>query len=442
MRMYRPGEDAGDGRVVYVLVMMALGAYLTVPQSLLTLFGIPYTAPTGSFIYKLHPGTYLLSVALVLALFRSGNPLTALAARLKETPLLAFYLIGIVVPMVYSLLRYGFSGSAFFIDTLLMPAAIALLMTRFSREDLRSCYLWILSLVLLNAAISLVEALFEHHLIPFTLSGGIPVVVDKFRSAALYGHPLDGSIITGTMLLASIDQPLGPLKRLALYGFLILALLAFGGRTSLILSVSVLLTHDLITISRKLLRGAYDYLRIVAGLIVSMLALPAFVGLVWVSSLGERIFTSLYYDDSASVRVRIFGVLRYLDAYDLLFGIPPTVISNIAIRIGLDPNYNAIENFWLFMLLQFGVIVLAVFVIGFFCGMRLLWRRVGIGGRCALVVFLLTASTTNSLVSKTSVLTLLFAVLYGLNGLRIQIPKVRIPARVRGGGIGYLGARP
>lgn len=414
-----------DGVLVYRIVLLALGLYLTVSQALLTVLGIPYHAPTGNFIYKLHPGTYLLSVALAIALLRQGNPLTALMQRLRSMPWLAVYLSGMVGPFLYSLMRYGPSGSAFFIDTLMMPAVVSLLMVRFTPQQLRCTFTLMLVLVVCNAAVGLVEAIIQHHLIPYTISGGIAVVEDKFRATALLGHPLENALITGVMLLAALDMPMSATRRLAFIAPMVLALLAFGGRTSFLLSSIALLACGTFAISRKMLARQYSYLQLLGGSIGLLIGLPAVAGLVALSGLGERIFASLYFDDSASVRLRIFHVFDYLDGYDLLFGIAPTQISQVAVRIGLDPKFNAIENFWLFMLLQLGAIVFSLFVVGMASGLVWLWRRSGSGGRCTLIVFMLTASTTNSLVSKTGALTLLFAALCGLVGFRAA-PSGRI----------------
>ncbi|ALN92616.1 VpsF family polysaccharide biosynthesis protein [Lysobacter gummosus] len=405
-------------RIGYAIAASALVAYLTLSPALLSALGIPYDAPYGNFLFKLHPGDYLLAVALAFSLAGQGNPLVALLARLRESPPLSLYLAAIALAFVYSLLRYGPSGSAFFIDTLMMPVAIVLIVSRLNDAQLRGLFRLIVVLVVVNAAIGLAEAALQHHLVPYTVAGGVPVIEDKFRATALLGHPLENALITSLVLLASLDMSMQLWRRWALSGFLILALLAFGGRTSFLLTVMALLAYATVNAGQGLRAGRYGYLHIVGSCVAALFALPALAALVWSSGLGERIFEGLYLDDSATVRFRIFSVFDYLDLYDVLFGISPAQIQELSARIGLSRNLEAIENFWLFMLLQLGVFGFATFVIGLFSGLWLLWRRAGTGARWTLLVFVITASTTNSLASKTSALTLLFAMLCGLAGYR------------------------
>ncbi|WP_408949868.1 VpsF family polysaccharide biosynthesis protein [Lysobacter sp. Hz 25] len=412
------GQGSAFDRASRVFLVLSLLAYLCLSPAMLTVLGIPYDAPYGSFVFKLHPGSYLLTIALALSLAAQGNPLVALLRRLAGQPLLGLYLLAMLSGFVYSLLRYGASGSAFFIDTLMMPAAIALILLRLDAAQLRGLFRLILIVAIANAALGLVEAAMQHHLVPYTVAGGVPVIEDKFRATALLGHPLENALITSIVLLASLDRPMSPLWRASLVAFLVLALLAFGGRTSFVLTTLALLAYTAWGALHGLRAGRYGYLHIVGASIAMLLALPMAMALVWRSGLGARIFEGLYLDDSATVRLRIFSVFDHLDRFDVLFGISPAQIHAVSARVGLSANLEAIENFWLFMLLQLGVFGFAVFALGLLCAFWLLWRRAGSGGRWTLLVFLITASTTNSLASKTSALTLLFAVLCGVAGYR------------------------
>lgn len=413
---FKPTMRADQGsRAAYLLTLLGVVVYLTMSPALLTALGIPYEMSYGSFVFKLHPGTYLLSLALMLALIQEGNPLTALVRRMRDMPLLSVYLLSVVLIFGYSILRYGPSGAAFFIDTLMAPVVIVLIMSRFDEMQLRTCHRLILSLVILNGVIGMIELTFKHHLVPY-LVAGVLVGEDEFRATALLGHPLEDALVTSIVLFASLDLRMSTIWRLALCGFFMLALLAFGGRTSFVLSVLILLIYGSAVTLRGLLAGCYGYLQIVGSLVVGLLAVPAIIAVVGATGLGARIFDKLYIDDSASVRFRIFDVFDYLDTYGVLFGISPADIQAISGRMGLDPHFNAIENFWLYMLLQLGVFGFAVFTIGLLCGLLFLYRRVGVGGRWALLIFLITASTSNSLASKTSLLTILFAVLFSSAG--------------------------
>ncbi|MGO4779959.1 hypothetical protein AB4084_31240, partial [Lysobacter sp. 2RAB21] len=92
-------------RISYAIAASALVAYLTLSPALLSALGIPYDAPYGNFLFKLHPGDYLLATALAFSMAGQGNPLVALLARLRESPPLSLYLAAMALAFVYSLLR-------------------------------------------------------------------------------------------------------------------------------------------------------------------------------------------------------------------------------------------------------------------------------------------------------------------------------------------------
>nr|WP_057947554.1 VpsF family polysaccharide biosynthesis protein [Lysobacter enzymogenes] len=422
------GPQPGLQRAAAALAALALIAYLALSPALLTVLGIPYDAPYGPFWFKLHPGDYPLLLALACSLAARGNPLLEALRRLRAHPLLAAYLTAMASIFAYSLLRHGPSGSAFFIDTLMMPAAMALVLVAMDEAELRRLWRLLLAAVLVNAAIGLAEAASQRHLVPYTVAGGVAVIEDKFRATALHGHPLENAMLTGIALLAALDLPMPPRRRWALCALLVLALLAFGGRASFLLSVAALAAWAALRAREGLRAGRYGYLHIVGASLAGLVAAPMAAAAVWKSGLGARIFQGLYLDDSAAVRLRIFDVFDHLDGFDLLFGIAPQQIQELSLRIGLSQNLEAIENFWLFMLLQLGAFGFLAFAAGLGCGLYWLWRRADGGARWALLVFLATASTTNSLASKTSALTLLFALLCcvrGYRGRRLAQPQPR-----------------
>ncbi len=436
------GLPAGLDRAARGLALLALAIYLTVSPALLTVLGIPYDAPYGSFVFKLHPGSYLLALAAALSLAAQGNPLRALPRRLRAQPLLAAYLAAMLLVFGYSLLRHGASGSAFFIDTLMMPAAIALILGNAAPPWRLRVYRTILALVLLNAGLGLAEAALQRHWVPYTVAGGVPVIEDRFRATALLGHPLENALVTSIVLLACLQRPWTPWRRAGLCALLGLALLAFGGRTSFVLTVAALAAWGAFAGWRGLRAGRYGYLHALGAAIAAIFAAPPAALAVWGSGLGQRIFQGLYLDESATVRLRIFAVLDHLDASELAFGIAPAQIQALAARVGLDAQLEAIENFWLFMLLQLGAFGFAVFAAGLLCGLWMLWRQGGAGVRWAVLVFLVTASSTNSLASKTSALTLLFALCCALGAGQAQRAARRAPAPARPAATGPAGAGP
>ncbi|MBV5344578.1 MAG: hypothetical protein JZU63_03075, partial [Rhodoferax sp.] len=126
-----------------------------------------------------------------------------------------------------------------------------------------------------------------------------------------------------------------------------------------------------------------------------------------VSGIGERFFQNLYWDDSASVRGRVWGIFAHLSSSDWWLGISPAEINRLSLRIGLDPKSEAIENFWIYLFMQFGVVGYIPFVAGLALLLVVLWRAATPTMRVAIIVYFLVASSANTLASKTMSLTML-----------------------------------
>lgn len=398
-------------RAGFALLALGTVLYLTVSAPLLTALGIPYDAPSGAFIFKLHPGTYVLLAATGLLLAATGNPLRGLAGAVRDQPLMGVHFASTVVLLGYSVLRHGPSGSAFIIETLMMAPLCGLALTRLEPDARRRLFGLIMALVALNAAIAVVEAVLKDRLIPLTVAGGVAIPDAHFRATALQGHPLENAQISAPFVLLAGGMAVAAWARGGLSALLLLGLLCFGGRTAFVASAALLGGLAAWTAVAGCLRGRWSYGRIMGGGVLAVLALAAGIGAVLASGMGERVLTQLVWDDSAEVRLRVWGALDYMSAWDVAFGIPPHDIEMIIDRLGLNYPLETIENFWLLMLMQLGAVGLVPFTAGLAAGVAALWRGSGGAGRLALLLFLGIASSNNSLASKSHALAILFLAL-------------------------------
>lgn len=410
MTARRPSVPAPTSRLGIGLLTLGLVLYLTVSPQLLTALGIPYDLPVGSFVFKIHPGTYATLLAFPVLLAARGNPLRGLAQAASETPLPAVQIATCLFLIGYSASRYGPSGSAFIIDTLMMPPLCAFLLARLPSHIRSRYFLLIVGLVFLNALIGIGESLFQARIVPYTVAGADPQE-DVFRSTALLGHPLTNAMITGPVIIAALALRLPMLVHTVLISLFCLGLLSFGGRTSFLLTTLCLTAFCCWRGIGNLLRGRYGYLQITGGLVFVFVALTVIVAAVPMLGLGERIFTHMQWDNSADVRRQIWRALDFMSPGDILFGIAPEQIKEIIYRLTVLYGLDTIENFWLLMLMQMGAIGLGFFIAGLICGAIHLWRHNSAPARLALALFFVVASSNNSLASKNSALTILFATL-------------------------------
>ena len=190
-------------RFANFLFASGLILYLVISPPLFTVLGIPYDAPTGNFIFKIHIGTFLIVLAYLIAHCQNGNPLRSILHSLNEQRALAVYLGTQVFLLLYSITRYGPSGSAFIIETLIMPAIGALLLLMFDDATKRKYFLIVIAFVTVNAVIGIVESIMQAHLVAYTVAGGVVLHEDVFRSTALLGHPLNNALIMGSVMIVA-----------------------------------------------------------------------------------------------------------------------------------------------------------------------------------------------------------------------------------------------
>lgn len=398
-------------KTAWLLLATAVSVYMLLSSSMLLRLGIPYDAPFGPPFAKLHPGTYCLFLAWFTALSSHGNPLQVLGEQMARHRLMAVYLFSMVIVFAWAVFRHGTSGAAFIIESLWTPAMVVFTLDLIDARRHRQLVKVIVFLLACNALLAIGEALTPSRLTPLHVGRNDIVAEEYFRASAFLGHPLHNALITASLLPAVTLLPWPRMWKVVFIGTLMLALLAFGGRTSVVLAVLLYGTYFAVRVGHDVIRGRFSYLQLTGGSLALMLGSTALVGVVAVSGLGERIFKNLKLDSSGSVRLRVWDAFDYLSDTDWWMGIAPTDIDHIAVRMGLDPNYEAIENFWIYLFMQFGVIGFIPFLVGIVCLAFILLKSATPPMRMALLLYFMVASTANTLASKTVSLMLLVTVI-------------------------------
>jgi len=396
--------------VAAALVFTSFALYQLVPDALLFQLGIPYTSPGGSMLVKLHPGTWVGLLALVAAFSAHGNPLVTMGAAVRRHPPLGLWLAVMVFLLGYSLLRYGASGAAFLIDTLIMPALMAMTLLALPPARRVTAFRLVIGLMLFNATLALGETALKQHIVRFTVGGVEPNEL-LFRAVALTGHPLNGALVTGTLAPLLLTLRINGWLRALLMGFVVLALLAYGGRTSFLLTLLLLGGYLSWRALRHMARGRLSYAQITGGSVMVVTGIGLLIAVVIGSGLGERIFSKLKVDDSAEVRARIWSVFGLMSDDQLIAGASPLEIMGFIHQLSLQDPLETIENFWINMYLQFGVIGFVPFVIAMLALLRWLWRMGDGPSRVSIAIFVVVSSSNNSLSAKASLLTIVVAAL-------------------------------
>jgi len=380
---------------------------LCVSANLLTWMGLPYVRDGGAPPLKIHPGSFLLALSVILCSAVSAREHRRNWWSLKMNRLLLLFIAGMLSCLCVALALTGTGNLVVLLDTFLPAGLLAAVLSDISAQD--RCWLRrLLQLALAaNAALALCEAMAHATLIPFYLNDeAYHAALQEFRPTALYDHPLTGGVMT------MIGLSLAPTRgcwRLPYIGMLSAALLAFGGRVAVAVTISLAAIHAAFDVAGSVLRRDPSAIRLLLsyGLVVligAALALAAYS-----AGLSDRLIQHLYWDPSAQVRLAQWRLLGELDEWQVFFGTRRDDLLALLNPLWLGFGVEVIENFWLLMFAGLGVIGFPIFVASLAGLLGWCWRRTDPGGKFLLLGVMAVASTSNSLGRKSPILVVLVA---------------------------------
>ncbi len=401
-----PRQDLAGAIALAAVVLL-----LTVSDHLLTWVGHHYTMPGGNVLEKLHPATYFIYLAfLVLAV--PVNPARYITAMAGAHPAMVVHAAAMVLIMAYCTWRFGISGAAFINESLMMPAVMAMALYGLPHTWRRRIFLVAIALVMLDAAIGLVEYAVKARLIPYFISGK-PHEEPIFRSTSILGHPLKNAAVLAMFLctFAVIKHHLA----LAIVGsaLVTLSLLAFGSRTAFVLCAAVGGISALVLSFRAFRSENFSYGKVL-GMCMLLLAVPLAAGVLYaIFGAESRIAQTLFWDASAESRLLAFRVFERVTPAEIVFGIGPDGIDRVLTHLKQFTTLTDIENAWILLLLNFGLICWLMFVVSFGWMIAAMLRGAPLPVTAAVLVFMVMASSNNSLAVKDSSLVLLVVAVMG-----------------------------
>ena len=393
-------------RTILWLTGLVIVLLTFVPGSLLALLGWNYGGFGGNPLTKIHPASYVtLAVCGFLMLFR-WNEKDLSGGRVHFIPLpVLTYMLCILAILAFLTLFHGGGSIAFMLDSLLMPGLVIILLQHLTPQQQATLFRMLIGMFVLNVAIGIAESLGGQRLIPFTVQG-VEIIYDR-RPTALMGHPLSNAHLTAIAIFFAIGCLHSKMAKVLIGGFFAVGLVVFGGRSSMVLGALMYLIYLAALLMRKANARQLQWsdLALVSG---GLVLTPIVIVVIFAfTPFGQNMLERLTWDDSAQSRIGLFGIFGYLDTLDLLIGIPLERFKTYLIL--LDMPWT-IENAWIQLLVRFGVIFFMIFLFGLYKLFRYLARGQNMEGLCAFVLFLLIASTNNSLSGKGSLLSV-FAVL-------------------------------
>jgi len=392
-------------RVLMALLVLALAQMLLLPGPLLAEF-TDYAKPGGGNpLFKVHFYSYTLFLALALVVACVG-PVRFTAKQIELRPGIIQFAAVIALCTAVTILRHGIGGVAYMVDTQFAAPLAAMLVFSLGEQRRQKLTTWLIYFVTFNAAIGIVERIVSIH---FFI--GLDFDSEFFRATAFLGHPLHNALITSSMMFLVPAMPWSAGRKTMVLSICLIGILAFGARSAFALTILLGIAAALYFGARALVRGEMKSSTLAAAPWIGVLALAAGTALTLGTVLGERIVALAKFEGSAQARVYAFDIFKYLNMNDILYGITDTKIRFI---LKLDQNLEILENCWIAILLMLGAILFAVYALSLLGFLRSIARGRGAIAAFAILNFILMASTSNSLSTKSPALALFTVALCGI----------------------------
>ena len=387
---------------IYKVMMFTFLTAFIFGGYLLENVGIKYVSEGGNPLVKIHISTYILTLTVAIFTLRRGInvPLTSLR-ELRASWLISFLCIVLVI--FYGLIRFGTSGMAYLVDTMVAPLLALYLLSQLSTYHKNKLLTLLAYLLFINSVIAILEFILGSTLISVDFSK-----FSHFRSTALLTHPLNNALITAA--LAPILMSYTRIPYLIYFTVITLALFAFGGRAAtgiFILGVFILIAPKVPAFIAAGVRVSKMRFAVIQAL--AFFASIFTILVITLTPIGARILSKLHIDGSAQARFDVFIILEQLSLREWFLGASQTLLDNIAFYIQID----VIENYIIGWIVSFGIIcTVLLFLSCYKLPLKIALGKNRNSAKIALIVFILVSLTNNALTTKTPALLFLISAMY------------------------------
>jgi hypothetical protein len=349
-----PGATVGRRfatRVAVALAFLSVLLMMTVSAAMLTRIGIPYVSSGGSLVTKIHPATWVAALAVLPLVIARGGMVRFVVGTAVGRPGLAALACGAGLILLHVVLVSRLPLAPI-IDTFVLPILLVVLLEAADRRDLDRLARVLMVIFAVNAALGCLEYASGWRLTPMYDGEGRPIAYD-WRASALFGHPLANAFLDGTWLVALAAGALPGLPRwtrLAAMGLAAVALVAFGGRVSMVSAVALTAAIGGLA-GLRILAGARFRLATAVTAVLAATVAALFL-VVFLDMGGADRFIERFSSDhgSAQARVAMFGIFENLTLDQFLMWPDPALIAQaqreFGIRIGVESSQVAFVAFY------------------------------------------------------------------------------------------------
>ncbi len=384
------------------LCLFGFFLYVALSGPLLSAIGFHYSGDEGHFYEKLHPGTFFIFLSFAVLIWDRGNPIRDVigVARRYPAPMLLFALY--VLLLIYIVLRSGFGGLAFLIDTH-MTAPIAAMVLSCAPPAMCRRALWVFILIAaLNSVIGIAEAAGKFRIFAFD-PDWVVLHEQYFRASALRGHPLSNAVFTVLALFITLATRMPALIKIILALLFSASMIAFGSRSAMAVCLLALVIWGGAVIIKQLRQRpvtVHKILLLTGTVIIAPLGFAAFLFVLLHSGIGERLLAFSHWDESANSRILALGAFHYMTPEEIWLGASTERILDISYRLNLIVPLSALENPWLLMFMNFGAPLFIVWLAATVAFVWWLLRDKSLTLQIAALSYFAVASTYNSFGAK------------------------------------------
>lgn len=380
------------------LLQLSAAAVLLLSSNAMFALGINYLGSGGNPLEKIHPALLVaIAAACLYPVARTPDLGSLKVSGLKTASL--FMLAASLWVLLWSALSPNASGSELTmpIVTFTLPSLLLLTFAKATDRTLLIIARCAMLFMVANSLFGILGSVTGFSILPQT--AGNSVIRDP-RPTALLGHPLINAQMTGAVFLFLILT--GLRTRFSFRSFLSIAvhgvaLLAFGGRSALLIAVSLAILFSLITALVGAVRGNGRYF-LNLSLITFSCALVIPIGLQL--GFGDVLFERISNDEgSTDTRFAALNLVGRLDFEQFLIGAGKATRETLLITLGTP---NGVESFPLALIVNYGFPTAALITAATFFALFKLARTMQGFGSWIVVYFFVTSATSLSIGSKTT----------------------------------------
>lgn len=346
---------------------------------------------------------YIINIVFKKKLFTGGYKYTT------------YIIMTVIIAFILGRLIKGGGRIDLLISNIVMPTLYAAYFIHQPHTNNRTIQQVIIYMYYINALLAIYERITLQNMFPLSLtysyidfSISTDFDANIFRSTALMGHPLTNALLMSIIMIFILtSNSIKPLHKIMHYIVGLVSLFCYNARGALLISGVFLCFYILKTLTTQRTKVSIKIFII----ILIFLGIQG-IFILFQAGFGGRFFEhNIKEDNSILARFEVWNLLDNINIDFFLVGIFD--IENYAIRI---LGYNHVENWFILMSLQIGIIFTIIFILLFYKLFKYYLQPYKRFNKLMLAGLTLTvASTNNSLACGVQAIALFFVCCYAFS---------------------------